>query len=293
MIVVTGARGVVGQPLCQRLAGEARHYTSVSRQAGGASTHSSSHLQWDLSEVPSAKIEQQLSGATSLIHCAPIWLLPVHFDAFAKAGINNMVVFSSTSVISKQQTVDASEQQLVTQLSQSEDAVKRLCLSHGIRLTILRPSLIYGYGRDQNVSHIAKFITRFGFMVLVGKASGLRQPVHADDLVNLVLNAIDAVATENNQQCTYNVAGKDVLSYREMVTRIFQGLKRPVRILSIPLWLFRPALALAAKVSKFSYTPEMATRMNQDMNYDYSAAVTDLGFSPQGFLEQPERDLRP
>ena len=297
MIVVTGARGVVGQPLCQRLAGEARHYTSVSRQVGGSSshssTHSSSHLQWDLSEVPSATIEQQLSGATSLIHCAPIWLLPVHFDAFAKAGINNMVVFSSTSVISKQQTVDASEQQLVTQLSQSEDAVKRLCLSHGIRLTILRPSLIYGYGRDQNVSHIAKFITRFGFMVLVGKASGLRQPVHADDLVNLVLNAIDAVATENNQQRTYNVAGKDVLSYREMVTRIFQGLKRPVRILSIPLWLFRPALALAAKVSKFSYTPEMATRMNQDMNYDYSAAVTDLGFSPQGFLEQPERDLRP
>jgi nucleoside-diphosphate-sugar epimerase len=289
MIVVTGARGVVGQPLCQRLAGEARHYTSVSRQVGGSSTH----LQWDLSEVPSATIEKQLSGATSLIHCAPIWLLPVHFDAFAKAGINNMVVFSSTSVISKQQTVDASEQQLVTQLSQSEDAVKRLCLSHGIRLTILRPSLIYGYGRDQNVSHIAKFITRFGFMVLVGKASGLRQPVHADDLVNLALNAIDAVATENNQQCTYNVAGKDVLSYREMVTRIFQGLKRPVRILSIPLWLFRPALALAAKISKFSYTPEMATRMNQDMNYDYSAAVTDLGFSPQGFLEQPERDLRP
>ncbi|MBL4671930.1 MAG: NAD-dependent epimerase/dehydratase family protein [Arenicella sp.] len=289
MIVVTGAKGVDGQPLSERLNELGRLYTSVSRRAGNSSTH----LQWDLLQAPSASIERRLSNATALIHCAPIWLLPVHFDVFAKAGINKMVVFSSTSVISKQQTEDASEQQLVTQLSESEDAVKRLCLSRGIRLIILRPPLIYGYGRDQNVSHIAKFITRFGFMVLVGKASGLRQPVHADDLVSLALKAIDSVATENNQQRTYNVAGKDVLSYRQMVARIFQGLKRPVRILSIPLWLFRPALALAAKFSKFSYTPEMATRMNQDMDYDYSAAVTDLNFSPQGFLEQPERDLRP
>lgn len=288
MIVVTGAKGVVGMPLCQRLSDEGRVYISVSRQAGNSLTH----LQWDLTQMPGGAIEPQLLQATSLIHCAPIWLLPPHLDTFANAGIKNMVVFSSTSVISKQQTSDPSEQQLVNQLRQSEEAINDFCQRHAISLTILRPSLIYGYGRDQNVSHIAKFIARFGCMVLVGEANGLRQPIHADDLVGLVLKVVDAPASINNQQVTYNVAGKDILSYREMVTRIFHGLKRPVRIFSIPLWLFRPALALAAKLSTFSYTPEMATRMNQDMIYDYSAAVTDLGFSPQGFLEQPERDLR-
>jgi nucleoside-diphosphate-sugar epimerase len=288
MILVTGAKGVVGQPLCQRLAGEGRAYYAVSRQA----SISPESLQWDLSLAPDDSVRSKLSQISSLIHCAPIWLLPAHFDVLVEAGINHMLVFSSTSVLSKRNTTDPSEQQLVSQLGEAEEALMHRCQSHRIRLTILRPSLIYGYRRDQNVSHIAKFIRRFGFMLLVGKASGLRQPVHADDLVDVALNAIDTLGAETIEQCAYNVAGKDVLTYRQMVTRIFAGVGRPTRILSIPLWLFRPALMLAAKFSNFSYTAEMATRMNQDLNYDYSAAATKLGFSPQGFLEQPERDLR-
>ncbi|MFT6408405.1 MAG: nucleoside-diphosphate-sugar epimerase [Arenicella sp.] len=284
MILVTGAKGVVGLPLCQRLALEGRAYRAVSRQASS----SSADLQWDLSQAPSRSVGQQLSQFTTLIHCAPIWLLPAHFDALYNAGISRLVVFSSTSVLSKQNTEDSSELHLVNLLRESEEALMSLCKSNSISLIILRPSLIYGYGRDQNVSHIASFIRRFGFMLLVGKANGLRQPVHADDLAELALNALSAEVSEPR---AYNVAGKDAITYRQMVIRIFKGLGRRPFILSIPLWLFRPALIVAAKLSGFSYTAEMATRMNQDLNYDYSAAAQDFGFSPQGFLEQPQRDL--
>jgi nucleoside-diphosphate-sugar epimerase len=287
VILVTGAKGVVGQPLCQRLAIEGKAYCAVSRQAG----NSSSDLQWNLSQAPSLSVRSQLAQISALIHCAPIWLLPAHFDILTDAGINHMVVFSSTSVLSKKNTSDPSEQQLVSQLAQAEEALMKLCQTRKVRLTILRPSLIYGYGRDQNVSHIAKFIRRFGFMVLVGEARGLRQPVHADDLVDVALSAVDILVEQKIKQRAYNVAGKEVLSYRQMVERIFAGLGRRTRILSIPLWLFRPALMLAAKLGRFSYTAEMATRMNQDLNYDYSAAAKQLDFAPQGFLEQPERDL--
>jgi len=50
-------------------------------------------------------------------------------------------------------------------------------------------------------------------------------------------------------------------------------------------------LSLAAKISSFSYTPEMADRMNQNLNYDFSSAQSDFGYSPQAFLVNPQRDL--
>jgi nucleoside-diphosphate-sugar epimerase len=284
MILVTGAKGVVGQPLCQRLFSQGRTYKAVSRQE----STSPIDLQWDLTQSPSTLTRHQLSDISILIHCAPIWLLPAHFELLTNAGIKHLVVFSSTSVLSKRDTKDSSEQKLVNQLSDAEDVLMSLCQSNDIQLTILRPSLIYGYGRDQNVSHIAKFIRRFGFMLLVGKASGLRQPVHADDLAELALCAANI---EKNQQVAYNVAGRDILTYRQMVEQIFRGLGRRPFIVSIPLWMFRTALIVAANLTRFSYTAEMATRMNQDLSYDYSAASEELGFSPQGFLEQPHRDL--
>ena len=284
MILVTGAKGVVGKPLCERLNNDDRSHFAVSRKASGSKWQ----LQWDLTQPPSKDVRVRLSPVSSLIHCAPIWLLPAHLPLISELAIKRLIVFSSTSVLSKSNSENSIEQSLVNKLRDSEESLIEHCHNHAIELTILRPSLIYGYGRDQNISHIAKFIQRFGFMVLVGRAEGLRQPVHADDLVNVALNALEFPLTT---QITYNLAGKDVISYHAMVTRIFIGLgKRPI-ILKAPLWAFRPALIIAAKFGRFSYTPEMATRMNQNLNYDYSDAVNDLGFDPQGFLEQPERDL--
>jgi nucleoside-diphosphate-sugar epimerase len=284
MILITGAKGIVGQPLCDKLAHQGREYLEVSRKASSSSTH----LQWDLSQAPPTAIKNRLRQASSLIHCAPIWLLPEHLPLLSELEIKRLVVFSSTSVLSKRDSRDSSEQYLVDQLRNSEILLAEHCKKQNIQLFILRPSLIYGYGRDQNVSRIARFIRRFRFMILVGAANGLRQPVHADDLVQTALTCLTCSGTK---QQTYNLAGKEVMSYRNMVKKIFIGLDQRPIIFSVPLWLFRPALTIAAKLSGFSYTPEMATRMNQDLNYDYSDAALDLEFSPQGFLEQPHRDL--
>lgn len=284
MILVTGAKGIVGRPLCEKLARDGQPYLEVSRQVSSASTQ----LQWDLSHAPPSATRAQLKHVVSLIHCAPIWFLPAHIQLFCDLNVTRMVVFSSTSVLSKRESKDLSEQRLVDQLRNSEQLLVDVCKRSDIQLFILRPSLIYGYRRDENVSRIADFIQRFGFMVLVGKATGLRQPVHADDLV---IAALTCLVSEALGQHTYTLAGKDVMSYREMVKRIFIGLGRRPLILSVPLWVFRPALTVAAKLSGFSYTPEMATRMNQNLNYDNAAAAADLNFAPQGFLEHPERDL--
>jgi len=284
MILVTGAKGVVGQPLVDRLETQGTAYLAVSRQA----PESEKQIQWDLSCKPKPEVCTRLKEVVTLIHCAPIWLLPEHLDTMREAGINRLVVFSSTSVLSKQSSANSDEQQLVERLASSETSLIDFCSRFDMLLTILRPSLIYGYGRDQNVSHIAHFIKRYGFFVLVGKAAGLRQPVHADDLVTACLDIIDKPITTSK---IYNLAGGEILSYRAMVHRIFNGLGKSVKVITVPLFLFRSALTIAAKLGRFSYTPEMANRMAQDLNYDYSEASKDFSYQPQKFLTQPKRDL--
>lgn len=288
MILITGANGVVGAPLQQRLKQLAKaDFISVSRQASSQDLRSN-RLQWDLHDSLSSQQLAQIGSLTSLIHTAPIWLLPKHIDVLASTGLQRVVAFSSTSVLSKRASPDPQEQQLVENLRNAEQQLAQQCARHEIGLTLLRPSMVYGYGRDQNISHIAAFIRRWRCMFLVGKASGKRQPVHADDLVDACLTVLDEPNTVGK---AYNLAGRDVLSYRQMVHAIFAGLNIKLRIISIPLILFRSALRMAATVGRFAYTAEMANRMNQDLVYSYAAAKVDFGFTPQGFLQHPERDL--
>lgn len=286
MIILTGARGVVGCPLSQRLRAEARPFKAVSRAA--SNQKGENLVCWDLHRAMSPQQAAELTAATTLIHCAPIWLLSARITDFITLGVRRVIVFSSTSVQSKQTSSDASEQALVAQLADAEQTVERVCHEAGVKLTIFRPSMIYGYGRDQNVFKIASVIRRFGFMLLVGNADGLRQPVHADDLVDACLAVLESPSTYGK---TYTLAGAERLSYRAMVERIFNGLGKQVRLYRLPLSLFRVLLWTASKLTRFNYTPEMANRMNQDLVYDYQAAVQDFTYQPQTFLAQPQRDL--
>ncbi|MFZ0487223.1 MAG: hypothetical protein WAL83_09505, partial [Arenicellales bacterium] len=89
---------------------------------------------------------------------------------------------------------------------------------------------------------------------------------------------------------TYHIAGGETLGYRAMVKRIFEALDRPVRIAGLPTRLYKLLLAASGLLGT-GLTASMAERMNQDMAFDTSSARDDFGFSPEGFLLHPEKDL--
>ena len=70
-----------------------------------------------------------------------------------------------------------------------------------------------------------------------------------------------------------------------MVERIFRSLGRRPRILSIPLPLFRVALAGLKLVPRYRHlTGAMLERMNRDLSFDISEAAEAFGYAPRGFL---------
>lgn len=194
-------------------------------------------------------------------------------------ALRRLVVFSSTSVLTKQDTEVASEQQTIRKLTDAERRIAAACERHSVGWTILRPTLIYAEGRDTNITPLSRLIRRFGFMPLVGGAPGLRQPVHAEDLA---IGAIAAASSPAAVDKTYSLPGGETLTYREMIGRIFDGLRLPRRTVSVPPWLWRAAFGLAKPLFPGANVA-MGIRMMKDMTFDATPARTDFGWNPRKF----------
>jgi nucleoside-diphosphate-sugar epimerase len=220
---------------------------------------------------------------------APIWVLPDHFALLEAHGARRVVALSSTSRYTKQSSPDPHEQALSRRLAEGEAQFMAWAGARGVTWTILQPTLIYGLGRDRNIGAIAHFIRRFGFFPLCGPARGLRQPLHAEDVAAVCLAAIEAVTAANR---TYTISGGEMLSYREMVDRVFAALGRRSRFLTIPPVLLRLALACWRVLpGEHTGSVAMAERMNQDLVFDHADAARDLGFAPRSF--HPTREDLP
>jgi nucleoside-diphosphate-sugar epimerase len=213
-------------------------------------------------------------------------VLPDYFSLIEASGARRVVVLSSTSRFTKVGSADKAEVAIAAKLADAEARVRAWAEARGIEWVILRPTLIYGLGRDKNISEMARFIRRFGFFPLLGQAQGQRQPIHAVDVAAACVAALQAPGTANR---AYNISGGETLAYREMVARVFAALGRPTRLLTVPLWAFRLAVSVLRCLPRYrQWSAAMAERMNRDLVFDHTEAVRDLGFKPRGFVLMAE-----
>lgn len=213
---------------------------------------------------------------------APIWTLPEHFTLLETQGVRRVVALSSTSRFAKDDSSDPEEQTIARRLAEAEARVQAWAENRGVEWVVLRPTLIYGLGQDKNIAEIARFIRRFGFFPLLGRAKGLRQPIHAADVASACLAALQAPCAANH---AYNLSGGETLTYREMVSRIFARVGRRPRLVHVHLSVFRVAVALIRRVPRHRHwSAAMAERMNRDLVFDHTEAMRDLDFKPRTFV---------
>jgi nucleoside-diphosphate-sugar epimerase len=229
-------------------------------------------------------------GIAQWVCVAPIWCLPSHFSLLKAYGVRRIVALSSTSMITKSDSIDKQEKEKASMLADAEEELRIWAEQNGVEWLIIRPTLIYGLGQDKNVSEIAQLIRRFGFFPLVGKAFGLRQPIHACDVAHVCMAALLNSGITNR---SYNISGGETLTYKEMVVRVFAALGRPVRVLTVPLWMFRVSILLLRLFPRYRHwTVSMALRMNQDLLFDSQDAERDLSYRPRSFILSKKDILR-
>lgn len=272
-----GATSLVGDCVLRLLAIKDFSVTAYSRSAVD---HVSPDVSWR--QIESKALRRALPNQIENWLCvAPIWVLPDYFKLLEAHGVRRVVALSSTSRFTKVGSGDTAENAVVAKLIESEARVQAWADNRGIEWVVLRPTLIYGLGRDKNISVMTRFIRRFGFFPLLGLAQGLRQPIHAEDVASACLAALQVPGAANR---AYNISGGETLAYRDMVARVFEALGRPVRLVTVPLWTFRLAAAILRLLPRYRHwSAAMAERMNRDLVFDHADAERDLGFKPRGF----------
>ena len=271
-ILITGGSSVVGDYLLPRLAAAGHSCTILSRaprtEAGWQRVDAARERVWDTA----------LEDTTALIHLAPLTLI-TRVLRDAPVSLQRVVAIGTTSIYTKGDSRSTKDRELVQQQRAAEQALTEFCTARGIVYTLFRPTLVYDGLRDKNVARISRIIRTLGFFPVAAPGRGLRQPLHADDLAAACVAALGARASH-----AYELGGGEVLSYRAMLERIFKALGRRPRVLPLPVGLYRAAIAAARVLPGYrSLTPAVADRMNQDMVFDSSAAVQDLGLKPRAF----------
>jgi len=278
---VLGASSLVGECVLQQLRAAGWDVVAYTRQAERLAD---TEVQWQLLP-PSTSTQPAPSSLKEpppyWICVAPIWVLPDYFSCIEASGARRLVALSSTSRFTKVNSGDMAENAVAARLIESEARVQAWAQEHGIEWVVLRPTLIYGLGRDKNIGEMVRFIRRFGFFPLLGRAQGLRQPIHAQDVAAACVAALQASDAANR---AYNLSGGETLIYRDMVTRVFAALGRPPRLVTVPLWVFRLAVAVLRCLPRYRlWSSAMAERMNRDLVFEHAEAARDLGFKPRGF----------
>lgn len=279
-VLLTGATGQVGACVLRRLVAAGASVVALTRQEPLPYFHE--NIWWvkgDLSDEGFALPDIRLDA---VVHCAPLMHLPRHLPRLATMGVTRVVAFGTTSLFSRASSKNWHEKKLVDDLRAAETAIEAVSAQEKMRWTILRPTLIYGMEMDNGITRITRFIRRFRFFPVYPPAQGKRHPVHADDLAMAALQVMDNAATYGK---SYNLSGADVMTFRQMLERIFEACGRKKRVVETTFLPF--GLDLAGKLlHKKEINAEIAYRMNDDLIFFHENAAQDFGFSPRGFLRE-------
>ncbi len=271
--LVFGGSGQIGDALLPRLRAAGIDTVAVSRQPRA----DAAGLRWLRGDLD-ANAPALPARCDAVFSLGPL-------DAFtrwvvrAQAAVPRIVAFGSTSALTKTDSADAAERDVARRLQQAEAALFAHGERHAVAVTVLRPTLIYGAGRDRTLSRVAAFARRWRFFPLPRNATGLRQPVHVEDLAAAALAVLDARAAFGR---AYALPGGETLAYAQMLHRVLAALDPPARLVTLPTALFRASYA-GARALGFAAGEGPLQRLDRDLVFDTAPAAEDFGYAPRPF----------
>ncbi len=146
---------------------------------------------------------------------------------------------------------------------------------------VLHPTMIYGADGENNVQRIAKIASLFPFIPLPRGLKANIQPIHVDDLVASI---IQAVKNEDIKNTVINVAGFNAMTYNTFLKEIFKAAGIKAHIFSIPLsfvYILAFLLRFIPKTPSIKFVE--IKRLFEDKSIDISSMEKKLGIKPRTF----------
>ncbi len=275
-ILIFGLSGQVGDALLPLLLDTSFVVTAISRQPRA----SEKNIIWKQAGFFNfASPEKNYDAIVSLgpLDAFASWLTSSGFAA------KKIIALSSTSIVTKKNSPDANERKLSELLERSEQLLITQAIKTDSALFVLRPTLMYGNGRDQSLSRWLSLAKRFKWVVLPNNAGGLRQPVHVADVACAVFQALVQVQVDSGF-VVLDLPGGEILAFDQMLLRTLEVQLPSAKVLRIPDFLFWLMLRMVSH-TRFGrgLGSGFFARLGEDWVFDPIPARMMLAYTPRAF----------
>ncbi|MGZ8903955.1 MAG: UDP-glucose 4-epimerase family protein [Methylobacter sp.] len=304
-ILVTGANGFVGKPLCVELLRQGQIVRAVTRSA---------NLQVENIEAVSVFTIDGKTDWTAALYCVNVVIhlaARVHvmkdtaIDALAEfrrvnvegtlnlarqaveAGIQRFIFISSIKVNGEGtflgQLYTAEDQPApvdpyAISKREAEDALRQLASETGMEVVIIRPPLIYGSGVKANFQSMIRWLDK-GIPLPLGSIHNQRSLVALDNLIDLISTCINHPAAANQ---IFMVSDGEDLSTTELLQRMAAALGKKAWLMPVPEFLLVWGARLLGKQA-------MAQRLCGSLQVDISKAHDLLDWKPPVSVDEALR----
>lgn len=274
-VFVFGLSGQVGESLAPHLLARFDRVDALTRHPR-ESLPGVAWLRGSLEQMPQGGAMQH----DVLISLGPLDAF-ARWYAHARPAASRVIALGSTGLRDKAASSDPQERELARRLAESESTLFHAGREIGAAVTVLRPTLLYGRGRDRSLTPLVALARRWRVLPLPSAARGLRQPVHVDDVAAAIVACLDAPAAFSAGRA-YDLPGGEVLAFDAMVRRTLQRHAPRSRVLLLPAFLFHALVWMAARLGK-EIAPGSLSRLSANQTADPTPAQTAFGYRPGPF----------
>lgn len=303
-VLVTGASGFVGRPLCDALLHpEYSEYSIVSAVRAprglpgecvmgeiGAKTdwrvalrgvHAVVHLAARV-HVMNDRAVDPLAAFRSVNTAGTLNLA----RQCAAAGVQRFVFVSSIKVNGEERAAPyteadtpAPEDAYAISKWEAEQGLWKIAAETGLKVVILRPPLVYGPGVRANFLALLRAVAR-GFPLPLGAINNQRSLIYVGNLADAIVRCLDHPAAAVQ---TFLVSDGEAASTPELVRRMAAALGRDAWLVALPVPLLRAAATLAGKSA-------LVTRLAESLAIDSRKICRELDWSPPFTLDEGLRE---
>jgi nucleoside-diphosphate-sugar epimerase len=275
-IFVTGATGFTGSHVVPLLLKSGYAVRCLYRASSDRSSLVNLDIEWALGDVSdSQSLTSAMQGTDALVNVASLGF--GHADSIvsaAKSAGIQRAVFISTTAIFTQLNAGSKKVRVAAEL-----AIE----TSGLKYTILRPTMIYGSPRDRNMWRLIKFMRLSPIVPIFGDGKYLQQPIYVDNVAQAM---VDCLSNDNTIGKSYNIAGKQPLTYNDVIDTIAKRMNKRVWKIHVPS---KPVVSLLKFLERmripFPIKAEQVLRLNENKDFSYAEAQKDFGFSSLSFEE--------
>jgi uncharacterized protein YbjT (DUF2867 family) len=224
-------------------------------------------------------IRKVMSGVDNIMHIYNIHHSPMIVQAAIENYVKRAILVHTTGIYSNfkyaSQGYKDVEKKVIEMTADPNCPTK---------VTILRPTMIYGDLCDSNMSKFIRMIDRLRIMPVINGGKSLIQPVNARDLGKAFYTVL--MSPEKTAEIAYDLSGEKPLQMIEVFKMISDSLNKKTAFVSVPMG-FGVFLAKVAKVfslGKVDYV-ERVQRMGEDRSYPHAEAKKDFNYNPMSFEE--------